>query len=140
LPLVRWGLIPIVGVLAALFAGCGAPDFDDRSFEELESGLARHGVEICSAETRHEPPNAVAAREYRVALDCQTAEEDTVIDAVEWEDQDARDAAASRAEGSGRNDPVPLWVFGSLTVSVPGFSDDATYDRVADALGELEDQ
>jgi hypothetical protein len=35
---------------------------------------------------------------------------------------------------------VPLWVFGSLTVSVPGFSDDATYDRVADALGELEDQ
>src|SRR5262245_39190341 len=126
----------MVVVLLAVAVGCGAPSFQDGSFDELETALRDDGLRICSERTAEAPHDAVAAVTYEVAVNCDQGDQ-TTVDAVEWQNKEARDAAEQRAEGGGRLNPTPAWAFGVLTVSLPGFTDAGSQQRVAQTLERI---
>lgn len=125
---------------ALVLAGCGRADHSDpASFAEVQAAIAAAGLEICDQiPTEARTPGATAERRYDVGIDCgDPNEQDAVVVATAFEDQEHRDGAARRFEGQVRPPAQgALWTLGPLTVRVSGDRDPEAVDALAEALDE----
>ncbi|MDQ4134123.1 MAG: hypothetical protein M3179_13190 [Actinomycetota bacterium] len=125
--------------LALTISGCGSRDqFGPRSIDEVAGALTAEGLQICdSRPTDGHANQALAGREFVVAIDCQSDDEATVV-VDEFADAEARDAAARNFEGQVRPRAYgAVWTFGSFAVYASGPRDDEVEERVTDALDQV---
>lgn len=125
--------------LAVATSGCGSRDeFEARSFDVVSEALTAEGLQICgSRPTDGHANQAVAGREFVVALDCQSDEETTVV-VDEFADAEDRDAAARNFEVQVRPRAYgAVWTFGPFAIYASGPRDDEAEERVIDALDRI---
>jgi hypothetical protein len=136
-----WRAAASMAVALMLASSCGGRDeFEARTFAEVEQALVAEGLQICDTRSSDGHANqAVAGREYVVAIDCATGDDDQVTVVVdEFSDADHRDAAARNFEGQVRPRAYgAVWTFGPFVISASGPRDDAVEERVTDALDQV---
>ena len=136
-------LVAGISVLAlACASACGeARDpFSRRvSFESIERSFTDEGLRICSSVSKNGGANqAVASREYRVALDCSTTD-DAALVVDEFKQAEDRDAAARGFEVQARpRAGGAVYTLGRFAVLIlPATTDDNIFKRTNAALKKL---
>lgn len=137
----RWVLVLATVACVTLLAGCGQEPYEDRSLDELRSGFADHGLDVCdTGEADVDLPGAVDTTTFEVALDCENDDE-ALVSATAFDDVDDRDGAAAqyalestRGIGRGLNN---VWTFGPYVVVLSGPRDDAAAEAVTETLDSL---
>ena len=133
----------LLAAAAVPLAACGgadgeaAPRFDVGQIEEALRGA---GLEICGSAPAMENEGAEGEHVIEVALSCADEEDATVVDVIDWPDEEARDHALRRFEAQdrppSRNHGI-TWALGTATVHVSGPRDDEAVERVAAAMEQL---
>jgi hypothetical protein len=128
----------LAAALAA--AGCGRADHSEpASFADVEAAIAAAGLQVCDeVETEARTPGAAGERRYDVGLDCDDpGEEDAVLVATAFDDQEDRDGAARRFEGQVRPPAQgAVWTLGPVLVRVSGDRDPEAVDALIEALDD----
>jgi hypothetical protein len=123
--------------IAAGVAGCGGgrASFERRVFSEIERAFTAEGLQVCSVDKANRHANqAVASRQYRLALDCGS-DDDTKVIVDEFSQAEDRDAAARNFEVQGRpRAGGEVWTLGRFSIVVSGQLDDDVVKRVTRAL------
>lgn len=126
------------GLLAA--AGCGRADHaEPASFADVEAVIADADLRVCDeVETEARTPGADGERRYDVGLDCgDPDEQDAVVVATAFGDEEDRDGAARRFEGQARPPAQgAVWTLGPLLVRVSGDRDPEAVDALTEALDD----
>jgi hypothetical protein len=125
---------------ALALAGCGRSDYaEPASFADVESVIAAAGLQVCDElETEARTPGADDERRYDVGLDCSDPDEqDAVVVATAFGDEEDRDGAARRFEGQARPPAQgAVWTLGPLLVRVSGDRDPEAVDALVEALDD----
>ncbi len=126
-----------VGALAV--AGCGRADSSEPvSFSDVASVIADAELRVCDeVETEARPPGAVEERRYDVGFACGDEDDEAVVVATAYDDEEDRDGAARRFEGQVRPPAQgALWTLGPFTVRVSGDRDPEVVDALTEALDD----
>ncbi len=133
--------VAVAVALLALAAGCGSRDaFEPHTFDEVTNALTAEGIQICSSRLTDGHSNqAIAGREFVVAIDCQSGDDDQATIVVdEFDDVEDRDAAARNFEAHIRPRAYgAVWTFGQFAIYASGPRDDQVEERVTDALDKV---
>jgi hypothetical protein len=125
---------------ALVLGGCGRADHSERaSFADVEAAIFAAGLQVCDeVETEARTPGAVEERRYDIGVECgDPDEQDAVVVATAFEDEEDRDGAARRFEGQVRPPAQgAVWTLGPLLVRVSGDRDPDAVDRLADELDQ----
>ena len=138
--LVRTRVAAALLAAALAAAGCGRADHSEpASFADVEAAIAAAGLQVCDeVETEARTPGAAGERRYDVGLDCDDpGEEDAVLVATAFDDQEDRDGAARRFEGQVRPPAQgAVWTLGPVLVRVSGDRDPEAVDALIEALDD----
>lgn len=126
------------GVLMA--AGCGRADHaEPAGFADVKAAVAAAGLQVCDeVSTEARTPGADRERRYDVGRDCSDPDEqDAVVVATAFGDEEDRDGAARRFEGQARPPAQgAVWTLGPLLVRVSGDRDPEAVDALVEALDD----